>query len=66
MTCRNMFFFCSEATRGGPKSPAGDIVDVGTPFYQDGLLRVHVYWQSSSGKSPWTVSQLNKCDLSNK
>ncbi|KAM8873055.1 anosmin-1a [Synchiropus picturatus] len=31
--------------------PAGEVVDVGTPFYQDGLLRVHVYWQRSTDPS---------------
>uniref|UniRef100_A0A4W6EJ10 Anosmin 1a n=1 Tax=Lates calcarifer TaxID=8187 RepID=A0A4W6EJ10_LATCA len=29
----------------------GDILDVGTPFYQDGQLRVHVYWQRSTDPS---------------
>ncbi|XP_040888749.1 anosmin-1a [Toxotes jaculatrix] len=32
-------------------NPTGDILDVGTPFYQDGQLRVHVYWQSSTDPS---------------
>lgn len=27
----------------------GDNLDIGTPFYQDGQLQVHVYWQSAMG-----------------
>uniref|UniRef100_A0A665TAN3 Anosmin 1a n=1 Tax=Echeneis naucrates TaxID=173247 RepID=A0A665TAN3_ECHNA len=34
-----------------PSKPAGDTLDVGTPFYQDGQLRVHVYWQRSTDPS---------------
>lgn len=30
-------------------APTGDTVDVGTPFYQDGQLQVHVYWQKTLG-----------------
>uniref|UniRef100_A0A3Q2WAJ6 Anosmin 1a n=1 Tax=Haplochromis burtoni TaxID=8153 RepID=A0A3Q2WAJ6_HAPBU len=40
---RHRGFFSTSA----PRSPAGDVLDVGTPFYQDGQLRVHVYWQRS-------------------
>lgn len=40
---------CFEATSAAPGNPAGDILDVGTPFYQDGQLQVHVYWQSIMG-----------------
>uniref|UniRef100_A0A3Q4HCM0 Anosmin 1a n=1 Tax=Neolamprologus brichardi TaxID=32507 RepID=A0A3Q4HCM0_NEOBR len=44
--------FCCEGKKtssctSAPRSPAGDVLDVGTPFYQDGQLRVHVYWQRS-------------------
>lgn len=38
-----------EATTAAPRNLTGDVLDVGTPFYQDGELRVHVYWQSSMG-----------------
>ncbi|XP_061833719.1 anosmin-1-like isoform X1 [Nerophis lumbriciformis] len=29
----------------------GDILDVGTPFYQNGQLQVHIYWKSSTDPS---------------
>lgn len=29
---------------------------MGTPFYQDGQLRVHVYWQSSTGVNTLSLS----------
>ncbi|XP_037618185.1 anosmin-1a [Sebastes umbrosus] len=38
-------------TTAAPRIPAGASLDVGTPFYQDGQLRVHVYWQSSTDPS---------------
>lgn len=45
----NYISICVEATGAAPGSPTGDILDVGTPFYQDGQLQVHVYWQSIMG-----------------
>ncbi|XP_077429377.1 anosmin-1-like isoform X2 [Vanacampus margaritifer] len=33
------------------KSSTADSLHVGTPFYQNGQLRVHVYWQSSTDPS---------------
>uniref|UniRef100_A0A8C4GIS4 Anosmin 1a n=1 Tax=Dicentrarchus labrax TaxID=13489 RepID=A0A8C4GIS4_DICLA len=44
-----LHFTTQHTTRAAPRTPTGDILDVGTPFYQDGQLRVHVYWQSSMG-----------------
>uniref|UniRef100_A0A3B4VBD8 Anosmin 1a n=1 Tax=Seriola dumerili TaxID=41447 RepID=A0A3B4VBD8_SERDU len=41
----------SLSAGSAPSKPAGDTLDVGTPFYQDGQLRVHVYWQSSTDPS---------------
>ncbi|KAM4710895.1 anosmin-1-like isoform 2-T2 [Anableps anableps] len=40
-----------KAFRAAPQNPTGDLLDVGTPFYQDGQLRVHVYWQTSTDSS---------------
>ncbi|XP_059184244.1 anosmin-1a isoform X2 [Centropristis striata] len=45
---RAVLHFTTQRTSStAPKNPTGDSLDVGTPFYQDGQLRVHVYWQSS-------------------
>ncbi|KAA8579665.1 hypothetical protein FQN60_006758 [Etheostoma spectabile] len=41
----------SYSTSTALRKPTGDSLDVGTPFYQDGQLRVHVYWQSSAASS---------------
>ncbi|XP_044201353.1 anosmin-1a isoform X1 [Thunnus albacares] len=46
-----LHFTTQRATNTAPRNPSGDILDVGTPFYQDGQLRVHVYWQSSTDPS---------------
>uniref|UniRef100_A0A8C7VT87 Anosmin-1 n=1 Tax=Oncorhynchus mykiss TaxID=8022 RepID=A0A8C7VT87_ONCMY len=34
-----------------------DVLDVGTPFYQDGQLQVRVYWQRSTGMQGETKTQ---------
>lgn len=52
-----LYFICFEATSAAPKAPTGDILDVGTPFYQDGQLQVHVYWQTSTGMYQCTHTQ---------
>ncbi|XP_061572020.1 anosmin-1a [Cololabis saira] len=44
-------FSTSRRTSSAPRNPASDSLDVGTPFYHDGQLRVHVYWQSSKDPS---------------
>ncbi|XP_035768816.1 anosmin-1a [Neolamprologus brichardi] len=44
---RAVLRFTTQQSTSAPRSPAGDVLDVGTPFYQDGQLRVHVYWQRS-------------------
>ncbi|XP_069377488.1 anosmin-1a isoform X2 [Paralichthys olivaceus] len=44
-------FNTQRTSSSAPSQPTGDILDVGTPFYQDGQLRVHVYWQSSPDPS---------------
>ncbi|KAK2856695.1 hypothetical protein Q5P01_005430 [Channa striata] len=46
-----LHFTTQRSTSDAPRNPTGDILDVGTPFYQDGQLRVHVYWQSSTDSS---------------
>ncbi|CAJ1087158.1 anosmin-1a isoform X1 [Xyrichtys novacula] len=46
-----LHFSTQRAFSSVPRNPTGDILDVGTPFYQDGQLRVHVYWQSSTDPS---------------
>ncbi|XP_029942125.1 anosmin-1-like [Salarias fasciatus] len=46
-----LHFSTQRAIGAAPSKPAGAMVDVGTPFYQDGQLRVHVYWQKSSDPS---------------
>ncbi|KAM7375003.1 hypothetical protein PAMA_014204 [Pampus argenteus] len=43
-----LHFTTQQAISTAPRSPSGDVLDVGTPFYQDGQLRVHVYWRSST------------------
>ncbi|XP_039998575.1 anosmin-1a [Xiphias gladius] len=49
---RSVLHFTTQRTSGSaPRRPRGDILDVGTPFYQDRKLRVHVYWQSSTDPS---------------
>lgn len=45
----------SEASGTAPRTPT-DGVDVGTPFYQDGQLQVHVYWQSRAGAYDTSVN----------
>ncbi|XP_041821744.1 anosmin-1-like [Chelmon rostratus] len=42
-----LHFTTQRTTSAVPRNPTGDTLDVGTPFYQDGQLQVHVYWQSS-------------------
>ncbi|KAM6894076.1 steryl-sulfatase [Xenentodon cancila] len=42
-------FTTGRSTSVVPRNPVSDNLDVGTPFYHDGQLRVHVYWQSSKG-----------------
>ncbi|XP_069573291.1 anosmin-1a [Brachyistius frenatus] len=46
-----LHFTTQRSSSGFPRNPSGDMLDVGTPFYQDGQLRVHVYWQSSADPS---------------
>ncbi|KAK2880219.1 hypothetical protein Q8A73_022917 [Channa argus] len=46
-----LHFTTQRSTSGPPTNPTGDIMDVGKPFYQDGHLQVHVYWQSSTDPS---------------
>ncbi|XP_054915316.1 anosmin-1-like isoform X2 [Poeciliopsis prolifica] len=46
-----LHFITQRTFSPAPPHPAGGILDVGTPFYQDGQLRVHVYWQTSSDSS---------------
>ncbi|XP_042337358.1 anosmin-1-like, partial [Plectropomus leopardus] len=46
-----LHFTTQHSTSAAPRKPAGDSLDVGTPFYQDGQLQVHVYWQSSTDPS---------------
>ncbi|XP_022051564.2 anosmin-1a isoform X2 [Acanthochromis polyacanthus] len=43
-----LYFTTQRAIAAVPRKPTGDILDVGMPFYQDGLLQVHVYWQRST------------------
>ncbi|XP_061665553.1 anosmin-1-like [Syngnathoides biaculeatus] len=38
-------------TSATPKSSMADILHVGTPFYQNGRLQVHIYWHSSTDPS---------------
>ncbi|XP_071321011.1 anosmin-1a isoform X1 [Trachinotus anak] len=46
-----LHFTTQRGVGSAPSKAAGDTLDVGTPFYQDGQLRVHVYWQSSTDPS---------------
>ncbi|XP_028254076.1 anosmin-1-like isoform X1 [Parambassis ranga] len=46
-----LHFNTQRANSAAPRDSAGDLLDVGTPFYQDGQLRVHLYWQSSADPS---------------
>ncbi|XP_035485786.2 anosmin-1 isoform X1 [Scophthalmus maximus] len=46
-----LHFTTQRPSSSAPSKPTGDVLDVGTPFYQDGQLRVHVYWQSSTDPS---------------
>ncbi|XP_056157053.1 anosmin-1a [Lampris incognitus] len=46
-----LHFTTQRATSATPLSPPPDMLDVGTPFYQDGLLQVRVYWQASTDPS---------------
>ncbi|XP_033471528.1 anosmin-1a isoform X1 [Epinephelus lanceolatus] len=49
---RAVLHFTTQRTSStAPRNPTGDNLDVGTPFYQDGQLQVHVYWQSSKDPS---------------
>lgn len=49
--CFNGFLVLAvEALGPAPPRPTGAVLDVGTPFYQDGQLRVHVCWQTNSGQ----------------
>uniref|UniRef100_A0A7N8XX08 Anosmin 1 n=1 Tax=Mastacembelus armatus TaxID=205130 RepID=A0A7N8XX08_9TELE len=46
-----LHFTTQRSTAAASRNPAGDVLDVGTPFYQDGQLRVHVYWEASTDPS---------------
>ncbi|XP_058510025.1 anosmin-1a isoform X2 [Solea solea] len=46
-----LHFTTQRRVSSAPSQRTGDVLDVGTPFYQDGQLRVHVYWQSSTDPS---------------
>uniref|UniRef100_A0A3Q0QZW8 Anosmin 1a n=1 Tax=Amphilophus citrinellus TaxID=61819 RepID=A0A3Q0QZW8_AMPCI len=48
---RAVLHFTTQHATSDPRNLIGDTVDVGTPFYQDGQLRVHVYWQRSMDPS---------------
>ncbi|XP_008282313.1 anosmin-1a [Stegastes partitus] len=48
---RAVLYFTTQRGITVPRNPTGDILDVGTPFYQDGQLQVHVYWQRSTDPS---------------
>ncbi|XP_063734007.1 anosmin-1a isoform X2 [Eleginops maclovinus] len=49
---RAVLHFSTQRSKGSaPRIPGGGTLDVGTPFYQEGQLRVHVYWQSSTDAS---------------
>ncbi|XP_075868521.1 anosmin-1a [Nelusetta ayraudi] len=49
---RAIVHFTTQRSMGPvPGKPTGDNLDVGTPFYQDGQLQVHVYWQSAMDPS---------------
>ncbi|KAM4602163.1 anosmin-1a [Polymixia lowei] len=46
-----LHFSTQRTSSSTPGSPPPDVLDVGTPFYQDGQLHVRVYWQSSTDPS---------------
>nr|XP_046238246.1 anosmin-1a [Scatophagus argus] len=46
-----LHFTTQRTTTAAPGKPTGDILDVGKPFYHDGQLQVHVYWQRSMDPS---------------
>ncbi|XP_071381897.1 anosmin-1-like [Centroberyx affinis] len=46
-----LHFTTQRTTSATPVNLPADILDVGTPFYQDGQLHVRVYWQSSTDPS---------------
>ncbi|XP_028328217.1 anosmin-1a [Gouania willdenowi] len=46
-----LHFTTQRTTTKASQKPKRDVLDVGTPFYQDGRLRVHVYWQTSMDPS---------------
>ncbi|KAJ4923994.1 hypothetical protein JOQ06_000236 [Pogonophryne albipinna] len=48
---RAVLHFSTRRSKGTSRLPGGGSLDVGMPFYQEGLLRVHVYWQSSTDPS---------------
>uniref|UniRef100_A0A667X3R8 Anosmin 1a n=1 Tax=Myripristis murdjan TaxID=586833 RepID=A0A667X3R8_9TELE len=47
LNLQSNLFSCFEAASSTPGNPPADILDVGTPFYQDGQLHVRVYWQGN-------------------
>ncbi|XP_043966440.1 anosmin-1-like [Gambusia affinis] len=46
-----LHFITQRTVSPAPPRHTGVLLDIGTPFYQDGQLRVHVYWQTSSDSS---------------
>ncbi|XP_068506085.1 anosmin-1-like [Syngnathus scovelli] len=49
---RAIVHFSTQLNAKGPlKSSAADSIHVGTPFFQNGQLQVHIYWQSSTDPS---------------
>ncbi|XP_047432658.1 anosmin-1a [Mugil cephalus] len=46
-----LHFTTQRTSKAAPPNFPDEILDVGTPFYQDGQLQVHVYWQSSTDPS---------------
>uniref|UniRef100_A0A672YW11 Anosmin 1a n=1 Tax=Sphaeramia orbicularis TaxID=375764 RepID=A0A672YW11_9TELE len=49
---RALLHFSTQTSRTAlAPPPFGDVLDVGTPFYQDDQLRVHVYWRKSPDPS---------------
>nr|XP_061802806.1 anosmin-1-like [Nerophis lumbriciformis] len=49
---RAIVHFSTELnTTASPKSSVADDIHVGTPFYQNGQLQVHIYWQRSTDTS---------------
>ncbi|XP_075951200.1 anosmin-1a isoform X1 [Anarhichas minor] len=45
-----LHFPTQRITSTVPRNPTAASLDVGTPFYQAGQLRVHVYWQSCTAE----------------